>query len=687
MQHKSLTIRRKLLVMLLSIGLAPITLATIWFLGQSATALQEEVDQQMMIAQRTKARQIEQLFNRMSRHVEFIASLPSVGTNIIEFDALGTDGANGFTSREYKAAYDDYTRTLKNYADGFDDMYLVNDKGLVVYALKNGSELGTSVAGKSALAIGRVFDAAKNGVAFDDLAPYPDRSGTPAAFVAAPLRTGRGEFDGAIVLRVPAETFGAEVIDRSGMGETGETYLVGSDGFPRSLLRHDKAHASLKDLMANPMAKIVGTPVTEAIAGRSGEGEFTSYHGETVTASYGPVRLGPVTWALIAETKTSEAMQGLAALKLGAFIVAAIGVIAILGLGIPFARSVSQPIVAMREAMAVLASGDSGAVVPGLGRSDEIGAMAAAVQVFKDNMIRSAELAAEQSLLREERDVRARRIELLTKDFDRSATGALHAVATAAVEMRDTSTRLSATADQTHHRAQGVAAAAGEASTNVQTVAAAAEELSASIAEIGRQVGRSSEIASNAMDEANRANAMITGLATAAQRIGDVVNLITDIAEQTNLLALNATIEAARAGEAGKGFAVVANEVKNLANQTGRATDDIAKQVSAVQSETQKTVEVIKGIASVIANVNEISATIASGVEQQSAATREIARNVQRASAGTTEVTRNIGNVTDAVSEAGKGAGHVLTKASDMSKQSELLKSLVDDFLRNVRTA
>jgi len=255
-------------------------------------------------------------------------------------------------------------------------------------------------------------------------------------------------------------------------------------------------------------------------------------------------------------------------------------------------------------------------------------------------------------------------------------------VASASTELQNTAQAMSATAEQTNVQAGAVAAASEEASTNVQTVAAAAEELSSSLEEVGRQVVESSSIAKSAVEEAAKTNTSVEGLSEAAQKIGEVVELINDIASQTNLLALNATIEAARAGEAGKGFAVVANEVKSLANQTAKATEEISAQISSMQSATNEAVGAIKGIGQTIGNINDIASTIASAVEEQTAATQEIARNVQQASAGTAEVSSNITGVTQAATETGSSAEEVLNAAKELSTQAEQLRSDIEDFMR-----
>ncbi|CAK0741276.1 methyl-accepting chemotaxis protein [Azospirillaceae bacterium] len=350
-------------------------------------------------------------------------------------------------------------------------------------------------------------------------------------------------------------------------------------------------------------------------------------------------------------------------------------------------RTVTRPLVAITGVMESLAAGDTAVAVPPARGGDEVSQMARAVAVFKDGLIRADQLAADQRAAQEVREQRSQRIEQAIGAFDRAISSVVGGVTTAATQLQADAQSLSATADQANRQAVTVAAAAGQASGNVQTVAAATEELTASVGEISRQVGESARIASGAAEEANRTNQTIAGLSEAAQKIGEVVQLINGIASQTNLLALNATIEAARAGEAGKGFAVVAGEVKTLANQTARATDEIQAQVTQMQAVTNSAVEAIRGITGTIRRMSDISTTIASAVDQQGAATHEIARNVLQASHGTQEVSANIGEVTQAAASTGRMANQTLSAAQDLTRHASQLRSEVDGFIQSVRAA
>lgn len=351
-------------------------------------------------------------------------------------------------------------------------------------------------------------------------------------------------------------------------------------------------------------------------------------------------------------------------------------------------RSMAKPIHALEAAMRTIAAGNHGVAVPGAGRSDEIGSMASAVEVFKTGLIETEQLRAAQDQQRElAQHERRDTMNALAARFENGVGGVVSAVSSAATELRHTAQSMAATAEESNQQTAAVAAASEEATQSAQAVAAAVEELNASINEIAQQVNESARVASDAVSQANVTNSEVQTLAEAAQKIGDVVKLISEIAAQTNLLALNATIEAARAGEAGRGFAVVASEVKALATQTSKATDEISAQVTSIQNATRLSVDSIQNITSTIGRVSEIASTIAAAVEEQGAATLEIARNVAEAARGTGEVSENIAGVNDAARQTGVAASMVVDSAGELSRNGEDLKTQVETFLREVRAA
>jgi len=351
-------------------------------------------------------------------------------------------------------------------------------------------------------------------------------------------------------------------------------------------------------------------------------------------------------------------------------------------------RSVTRPLANITALTERLAAGDSAFEVPYTGRSDEVGGLAKALAVFKDNASAVSRMHTEQQETKQRADDEKRKtMGDLAGKFEASVQAVVRDVFTEARAMQQAAQGMSETANKATDRASFVATACQQASSNVQTVASAAGQLSSSITEISQRVAQAANVADKAAADGQRTNDTVQGLAAAAHKIGEVIDLINQIASQTNLLALNATIEAARAGEAGKGFAVVASEVKSLASQTAKATEEISAQINAIQAETQQVVENIQSIRSTIMEVNEISSSIAAAVEEQGAATQEIASSVQKAASGTNQVSQNISDVTAAATDTGQKATLVLESSDRLGRKLQALQAEVSSFLAGVRAA
>jgi len=434
-----------------------------------------------------------------------------------------------------------------------------------------------------------------------------------------------------------------------------------------AVYRKDSDAASVAILEQAALYRDTQLPLIKTIQSELAEAKATLLRDSADTNQQAQASVSSATWTQI--------IMGAGSLALGLIIAFSI------------ARGILRPLTAMTAAMKRLASGDHTGEIPVRANTDEIGDMARAVDVFKQNAIEAARVAEQQKAEHAAQARRTARIDELTQAFEAKAVNLVAQVSTASNDLQATAQSMSQTAGESTQQATNVAAAAEQASTNVQTVAAAAEELASSIAEISRQVAQSASVAGRAKDDARRTDGIVQALAGGAQKIGEVVGLISSIAGQTNLLALNATIEAARAGDAGKGFAVVASEVKSLATQTTKATQDIASQIGQIQSATKEAVEAIQNIGTTINEISEIAAAIAAAVEQQGSATQEIARNVQQAAAGTQEVTSNIVGVTVGASSTDASANQVLGSAQELSRQSDQLRSEVTQYIAGLKAA
>ncbi len=571
----------------------------------------------------------------------------------------------------------------------FYDVFLINKNGDIVYSVFKELDFATNlIKGQwKDSDLGNAFRTAVGGKAgqayFLDFRPYAPSHDAPASFISTPIVDNNGETQGVLVFQMPISRINAIMANNTGLGQTGETYIVGGD----HLMRNDSRFVA-KGESSILKTRIDSQAVKEAMAGKTGFMEGNDADNVPTYYAYTPVDFLGTRWAAIADISMAEVNGPISDMS-KQLIITILSVVGVMVLaGTIFARTITNAISKITSAMRKVADGDLTTEVPLLGQKDEVGEMAAALQVFKENaqMVKQMQEQEAQRKADAEREKRAMQ-EKLANDFEQSVKSIVNLVAAAATELSQTAQSMVSTIKDGATKASEATNAASSTSANVQTVASAAEELSASVREISGQLQKTTSLVNQSSEKAQNADNLANALTAASDKVSSAMEMIANISGQINLLALNATIESARAGEAGKGFAVVASEVKNLASQTDKTVVEIHGVIEEMKNASQAIIKALNEIKGSVGSISEAASSVASAVEEQSATTNEIARSMQTAAAGTQTISNNLQNVSSSSMQAGTASEQMLQASKELSQQAEMLNTQVDDFLRKIRAA
>lgn len=569
---------------------------------------------------------------------------------------------------------------------GYYDIFLINNNGDIVYTVFKERDFATNIIRGAAKDSG-LGDVYKKAIAnpktavFDDFKPYAISADAPAAFIAHTIQDKNGGVAGVLVFQMPIEKIDGIMKESAGLGETGETYIVGPDLLMRSDSRFSKETTMLKQ-------KVDTEAVKEALAGKGGADIINDYRGVSVFSAYTPMEFLGVKYAMIGEQDEAEMMKPLNSLITNSVIFSGLVIFLFGAIAFFVSRGITQPLIAMLEKIKILEKGNTSFVVEDKykDRTDEVGELARSVESFRETSILTKNM---------EDDMRNKDLQMVSErkssqekiavEFEQSVKSIVNVLTSYAKNLSGTAKDMAQSVAKSAQLAISANDAAVKTTGNVQSVASAAEELSSSVREISGQLHKTSDLVNESRMKAENADGLAAALTTASDKVAGAMDMIAAIAGQINLLALNATIESARAGEAGKGFAVVASEVKNLATQTDKTISEIQSVIGEMRGAASSIVTALNDIKFSVNSITEATSSVASAVEEQSAVTNEIAKNMQVAAAGTKNISESMSTVSTSSTSSGTAAEQMVSAVQELSSKAESLNTQVDVFLTKIR--
>lgn len=715
LKFNDIKMKPKLITLFLMVGLIPLLLLGWWSVKLSGDALKEESFDQLISIREIKKNQIEQYMINSIIEMKMFSRSSDVHTlydKLVDYHnrtKVKPDGAYDTTTEDYQAIWEEYGDNIKLFREdtGISDIYIAcSAHGHVMYTVARKKDIGTNLGHgpykDSGLAEvwNRVVRTGEYAVA--DYSPYAPRDNEPASFIGFPIKRD-GKLIGVIIFQVSINKINNIMQQRSGMGESGETYLVGADHLMRSDSYLDPENRSVKASFSNPKKGKVETQATKAaLKGETGHGIIMDYNGNPVLSAYTPVKIGNFSWALIAEIDEAEVNQPVNRLILSVVIGAAIIAILIIIIAVYIAIQISSPLAKGVTFAETISKGDLTAELH-LHRKDEIGILGDALTQMSSNLrsivgelsensdslsSSSEELSAVSSQMASSAEEMSSQSEMIASASEQvstsvgtvasaaeEASSSVSNIANMTEELSSTFKNVADSSRKTSGKVNEMASGAREMSEGISNVAAAIEQMSASLNEVAKNTSQASNISRDAARQSDEINERMNNLASASKQIGKIVNVIKDIADQTNMLALNATIEAAGAGEAGKGFAVVAGEVKELARQSAEATDEIAGQIEQIQKTTNDAVNGILEIGKIISEIASINENNASAVEEQTSTAGEISRTIAGNSASVEEVAGSADETSKLVDEIAGATNEASKTASEVAKHIDELSA------------